>query len=359
MIKVLVVDDSAFMRKTLSMILNEPPDIQVVDTARDGIEAIDKVKQLKPDVVTLDIEMPRMDGLQALQHIMQHHPVPVIMVSSLTQEGARETIRALELGAVDFIPKQFSFVSLEINNVKQQLIEKVRAAAKSRLSLLQKRFQGVGTATRTAGAAPTSRKSLSHPQARIVVIGISTGGPLSLQKVMSGLPGDFPIPIAIVQHMPPNFTRSLAERLNSLSKLTVVEAGEGMPLQANTVYIAQGGKHLHFVRRMNTVALHLSDKPDNTFFKPSVDELFFSAAEIFGGRIIGVVMTGMGKDGLEGARRIKALGGKIIAQDAATSVVYGMPRAVAEAGLADAVLPLEQIAPALSQAIGLRAPAVV
>ncbi len=358
MIKVLVVDDSAFMRKTLSMILNEAPDITVVDTAIDGIDAINKVKALKPDVVTLDIEMPRMDGLQALQQIMKEHPVPVIMVSSLTQEGARETIRALELGAVDFIPKQFSFVSLDLSDVKQQLIEKVKAAAKTRLSLFQKQLLRTGSAARTLSTSSASR-FFNFPHAQIVVIGISTGGPLSLQKLIGGLPGEFPIPIAIVQHMPPNFTRSLAERLNSIAKLTVVEANEGMLLQANTVYIAQGGKHLHLIRRINGVAIHLSNKPDNTFFKPSVDELFFSATEIFQGRVIGVVMTGMGKDGLEGSRRIKAAGGKIIAQDANTSVVYGMPRAVAEAGLADAVLPLEQIAPALRHAVGLPTAAVV
>ncbi len=353
MIKVLVVDDSAFMRKTLSMLLNEAPDVEVIDTAVDGLEALEKVKQLKPDVITLDIEMPRMDGLTALREIMQHHPTPVVMVSSLTQEGARETIRALELGAVDFIPKQFSFVSLDVSNIKQQLIQKIRAAANSRLSIIQKKLAHL---TRPETSRPSSAGRLfTFPQAKIITIGISTGGPLSLQKMISHLPGDFPVPIAIVQHMPPNFTRSLAERLNGVSRITVVEAQEGMEVRPHTVYIAQGGKHLHFIRRGTGVYCHLSDRPENTFFKPSVDELFFSAAEVYGRNIIGIVMTGMGKDGLEGSRRIKSLGGKIIAQDAATSVVYGMPRAVAEANLADAILPLEQIAPALSHILGLRA----
>ncbi len=356
MVKVLVVDDSAFMRKTLSMILNEAPDVEVVDTAVDGLDALEKVKRLKPDVVTLDIEMPRMDGLTALQEIMRHFPTPVVMVSSLTQEGARETIRALELGAVDFIPKQFSFVSLDITEMKRELIQKVKAAARSKISVIQRKLAQFGT---HAAPSPHPRKRLfSFPHLQIITIGISTGGPLSLQKVLGNLPGNFPIPIAIVQHMPPNFTRSLAERLNGICKNTVVEAQEGMPVQPHTVYIAQGGKHLHFIRRGAAVHVHLSNKPDNTFFKPSVDELFFSATEVFGGSVLGIVMTGMGKDGLEGARRIKSLGGKIIAQDAETSVVYGMPRAIAEANLADLILPLDQIAPALTHIAGMKTTAM-
>ncbi len=347
-IRLLVVDDSAFMRKAISMVLEEEPDIEVVGTAKDGLEAIEKVKQLRPDVVTLDIEMPRMDGLTALRRIMQEYPLPVIMVSSLTYEGARETIQALELGAVDFIPKQFSFISVGQAEIKEQLIQKIRAAAQSRFRLLKRRF--------SPPAASCSRRIHFPrlPAIKIIVIGISTGGPLSLQKVIPRLPAEFSVPIAIVQHMPPNFTRLLAERLDHLSLLRVVEAEDNMPIDPGTVYVAPGGWHLHIRKRLDAATCYLSQEPKNLLFRPSADVLFESASRVFGKDVLAVVMTGMGKDGLKGTQKIKAAGGKVIAQDEQSSVVYGMPRAVVEAGLADAVLPLEKIPEALTQAIGLQ-----
>ena len=343
MIRVLIVDDSAFMRKALSIMLEGDPEIEVVGTARDGLEAIEKVRELKPDIVTLDVEMPRMDGLTALRRIMREHPVPVIMVSSLTQEGAQATIEALEAGAVDFIPKQHSYVSIEISRIRAELLEKIKTIARTRPLPTRRR-----SAAPDAEALPAFR----FREARAIAIGVSTGGPRALQQVIPTLPADLPVPVLIVQHMPPHFTRSLAERLNSLSPLTVVEAEEGMSLEPGRVFLAPGGRHLVLERRNGHTPLIRTPVEPATLHRPSVDVMFQSVCQIFGGKVLAVVMTGMGRDGLEGARLIKQHGGKVITQDEATCVVYGMPRAVAEAGLSDAVLPLEQIGPFLARSLG-------
>ncbi len=343
MIRVLIVDDSAFMRKALSIMLEGDPEIKVVGTARDGLEAIEKVHELKPDIVTLDVEMPRMDGLTALRRIMREHPVPVIMVSSLTQEGAQATIEALEAGAVDFIPKQHSYVSIEISRIRAELLEKIKTIARTRPLLTRRRSAAPG-----AEALPTLR----FHEARAIAIGVSTGGPRALQQVIPTLPADLPVPVLIVQHMPPHFTRSLAERLDSLSPMTVIEAEEGMLLEAGRVFLAPGGRHLVLERRNGHVPVIRTPVEPATLHRPSVDVMFRSVCQLFGGKVLAVVMTGMGRDGLEGARLIKQHGGKVITQDEATCVVYGMPRAVAEAGLSDAVLPLEQIGPMLARSLG-------
>ncbi len=343
MIRVLIVDDSAFMRKALSIMLEGDPEIEVVGTARDGLEAIEKVQELKPDIVTLDVEMPRMDGLTALRRIMREHPVPVIMVSSLTQEGAQATIEALEAGAIDFIPKQHSYVSIEISRIRAELLEKIKTIARTRPLLTRRR-----TATTDTEKLPTFR----FREARAIAIGVSTGGPRALQQVIPTLPANLPVPVLIVQHMPPHFTRSLAERLNSLSPLTVVEAEEGMPLEAGHVFLAPGGRHLVLERRNGHVPVIRTPIEPATLHRPSVDVMFQSVCQTFNGKVVAVVMTGMGRDGLEGARLIKQQGGKLITQDEASCVVYGMPRAVAEAGLSDAVLPLEQIGPFLARSLG-------
>lgn len=346
MIQVLVVDDSAFMRKALSMMLESDPGIKVVDTARDGVDALEKVRRLQPDVVTMDVEMPRMDGITALKHIMREHPRPVLMVSSLTKEGAETTVEALQAGAVDFIPKQFSYVSLEITRIQEDLIAKVKTIARSR-----SRFFRRAAAAPPLQPAPASAATLVYPEARLIAIGVSTGGPFALQHVVPALRADLPVPVVIVQHMPPHFTRSLAERLDALSPLRVVEAEAGMRAEAGTVYIAPGGKHLTFRANAGGVTISTPDEPTTALHRPSVDVMFQSAQEAYGGRVLAVVMTGMGRDGLEGARLIKRAGGRLLAQDADTCVVYGMPRAVVEAGLADAVLPLDGIAPALTRAV--------
>ncbi|RME68698.1 MAG: chemotaxis response regulator protein-glutamate methylesterase [Nitrospirae bacterium] len=337
-IKVLVVDDSAFMRNAIVKMITTDAEFQVIGTARDGVEAVDKVLSLKPDIVTLDIEMPRMNGLEALRIIMDKHPVPVIVVSALTTEGAKETIEALELGAVDFIPKNLADLSINIFNIKETLLKKLKLIAKKRMNFNR----------RPSSEAPLSinKKTFEGKRrAAIVSIGASTGGPKVLQKLVPALPAELPVPVVVAQHMPREFTKVFAERLNQLSKLTVKEAEQGEPLSQGTVYIAPGGSHL-IVKRQKPLKMMVEIKePDvNVLYKPSVDLLFSSVADTFGGSTIGVVLTGMGQDGLEGARKIKENGGYIIAQDEQTSVIYGMPRAVVEAGLADKVLPEDEIA---------------
>ena len=345
---VLVVDDSAFMRKAISMMLGDDPEIEVVGTARDGIDAIEKVKLLHPDLMTLDVEMPRMDGITALKKIMKENPLPVLMVSSLTVEGARATIDALSAGAVDFIPKQLSYVSLDITKIKDELVAKVKAIAKNKLRAYSRPY--------TNRVSALKRPSLLKMNAaQIVTIGISTGGPFSLQKVVPALPVDFPVPVAIVQHMPPQFTKSLADRLDSISRLEVCEAEDGMDLTRGKVYIAPGGLHMKFRRTGGIPKVVISKDPGDTLHRPSVDVMFSSANEVFEGRVLAAVMTGMGHDGLDGARLIKESGGKIIAQDEETSVVYGMPKSIVDAELADAILPLDAIASALTTAL---APAI-
>ncbi len=371
MIRVLIVDDSAFMRKALSLLLEGVADIQVIDTARDGMEAVEKVKALRPDLVTMDIEMPRMDGLTALRQIMKECPTPVMMVSSLTQEGAQATVEALQAGAVDFIPKQNSYVSLEIAQIKETLVEKIRTVARTRSRLFRRPARpaspsgGLPHTTATpAGSSPESSApatvrpptppasvSLRAAHARLLVIGVSTGGPFALQKVLPALPADLPVPVAVVQHMPPHFTGPLADRLNALSPLTIVEATNGMAVRPGMVLIAPGGRHLTFRSGPQGLIAATPEEPTSMLHRPSVDVMFRSANEQLNGRVLAVVMTGMGKDGLLGCRDIKQRGGLVIAQDEDTSVVYGMPRAVVEAGLADAVLPLEQIAPVVTRAL--------
>ncbi len=334
-IKVIVVDDSAFMRKSISMMLEQDPEIEVVATARDGAEAIEKIKTFKPDIVTLDVEMPRMDGLTALKIIMKECPVPVLMVSSLTTEGAYATLEALRLGAVDFIPKQLSYVSLDIIKIKDELIQKVKSIARSKYIRRKIYRHDVETS-----------KDLKFKKIvkdfEVVAIGVSTGGPLALQEILPKIPEKFPAGIVIAQHMPPNFTRLLAERLNSISGIEVREAQDGDVIRPGLALIAQGGKNLIFENGYGNKIVKIVDKPE-TLYKPSVDVMMESASEIFGDKVLAVIMTGMGKDGLEGLKKVKDKGGYIIAQNEETCVVYGMPKAVVDAGLADSILPLDKI----------------
>lgn len=355
MISVLVVDDSAFMRKSLSMMLESDPQIKVVATARDGRDGIEKIRQFNPDIVTLDIEMPIMNGLEALSLIMKEMPRPVLMISSLTTEGAQATIEALNLGAVDFIPKELSYVSLNIVKIKEELITKVKDIAHSKG--LQFRLQRIRGATlgvpRQPGQVSTIARSDVHlplKDFRALVVGVSTGGPYALLQVIPKLARNFPLGIVVVQHMPPKFTKSLGERLNSLSAVQVKEAEDGEKVEQGTVLIAPGGSHLTFNRNgAATVRVKISTEPSDTLYRPSVDIMVSSAVEAFNAPLVGVIMTGMGKDGLEGLRLVKKKGGFVLAQNEETCVVYGMPRAVVEAGVADAVLPLEEIPVVLNQ----------
>lgn len=332
-IRVLVVDDSAFMRQAITSILAQTDDIEVIDTAADGVEACAKVASLKPDVVTLDIEMPRMDGLTALRKIMASHPVPVIMVSSMTKEGASSTLSALEAGALDFIPKRSSSPASSFEGIRSLLVAKVRAVAGRSLPHMRQAID------------PNDEVSLAGMS--VLAIGSSTGGPFALQQIIPHLSRGFPLPIVVAQHMPPRFTRSLAERLDAISALTVKEAESGDALQPGRVLIAPGGRQLLLTRHGYRVEGLTPDRPD-TLHRPSVDVMLDSACEVYDGRVAALILTGMGRDGRDGCRRVKERGGMVIAQDAETSVVYGMPRGVVEADLADAILPLQDIAPSLT-----------
>jgi two-component system chemotaxis response regulator CheB len=343
-INVVVIDDSAFMRKSISMMLESDPGIKVIATARDGQDGINKIREFRPDIVTLDIEMPVLDGLSALRIIMKEIPLPVIMISSLTSEGAQATLDALNLGAVDFIPKELSYVSVDIKKIREELISKVKTIVRSRPFRLRAPLplRPVSRPSGPVGSGWTIPAG-SGKKLKAVVLGISTGGPFALLQTIPKLPVDFPLGIAIVQHMPPRFTKSLAERLDSLSALNVREAADGDPLEPGMVLVAPGGQHMTFRRKGGGVVATIGPEPSNTIYKPCADIMFTSAAEVFNGPLLGVIMTGMGKDGLEGLKLIKKKGGLVIAQDEESCVVYGMPRAAVEGGVTDAVLPLEGI----------------
>lgn len=349
-IKVLVVDDSAFMRKSISLLLKADPRIEVIDTAIDGVAAVEKVKKLKPDIITLDVEMPRMDGLSALKIIMKECPTPVIMLSSLTTEGASVTMKALELGAVDFIPKESSFVSVAIKGIKEELINKVKTIHKS-----QSLKHGLKRLTNLSGSAKTrvsQNIKLPANNYQAIGLGISTGGPISLQKVVPSLSSNLRVPVFIVQHMPPKFTASLAERLNTLSPLEVKEAQNGEAVRNGVVYIAPGGMHLKLKKDgFSNITILITEQPDNVLHRPSVDIMLESVQTVYGKRMLGVIMTGMGKDGLEGIKKLKQSGGYCLAQDEDSCVVYGMPRAIVENGLADVIAPLENIPNLINQAV--------
>ncbi|HTX18061.1 MAG TPA: chemotaxis response regulator protein-glutamate methylesterase [Bacteroidota bacterium] len=357
-IRVIVVDDSAFMRKSLSMLLESDPEIRVIATARDGREGVDKIRELKPDIVTMDIEMPVMNGLEALAVVMKEMPVPVLMVSSLTTEGAQATIDALSLGAVDFISKELSYVSLDIVKIKADLIAKVKDIVHSRS--LHFRLQRIRASSQhikapAGGRPPVSRLQLAPPKRRdfrAVVLGISTGGPFALLETIPKLPANFPIGIAIVQHMPPRFTKSLAERLDGLSNVQVKEAADGDAIEPGLVLIAPGGLHMTFGRSGSSVRVRISEEPKNTLYHPSADIMMTSAAENISGPILGVIMTGMGKDGLEGLKLIRKKEGYIIAQDEESCVVYGMPRAAVDEGVANAVVPLRDMPDTIVRIVG-------
>ena len=353
-INVVVIDDSAFMRKSISLMLESDPGIKVVATARDGQDGITKIREFRPDIVTLDIEMPVMDGLSALRIIMKEIPLPVIMISSLTSEGAQATLDALNLGAVDFISKEQSYVSVDIKKIREELISKVKAIVGSR----PRRLRPAGVLPRPVlRPLPAGRSGWNIPagvgnKLKAVVLGISTGGPFALLQMIPKLPVDFPLGIAIVQHMPPRFTKSLADRLDSLSSLNVKEASDGDILEPGVVLLAPGGQHMTFRRKGTNVAASIGPEPANSLYKPCADIMMTSAVETFNGPLLGIIMTGMGKDGLEGLKRIKQKGGFVIAQDEESCVVYGMPRAAVEGGVTDAILPLEGIPGGLKRLFG-------
>jgi len=364
MIRALVVDDSSFMRQTLSKMLDQASGITVVGTAVNGEQGVEKACELDPDVVTMDVEMPKMDGITAVRRIMDRCPRPILMISSLTEEGAETTMEAMEAGAADFLPKGHASSTLQIREVEQELVEKVRALSESDSRL----FDGTlgaersgaaddaptgSTATPSTGLEETEDPAIHlNPSVELVAVGVSTGGPIALQSVVPALPANFPVPVVINQHMPPQFTQSLADRLDNQSALEVREAEDGMPLEAGRAIIAAGGYHLTFDQAGAQPVVRTPERPTDVSHTPSVNVMLDSASDHFGGNILTVIMTGMGKDGLQGVRRIKEDGGTVFAQDESSCVVHGMPRVVAEEGHADAVLSLEEIAGAIGKAVG-------
>lgn len=379
-VKVLVVDDSGFFRRRVSEILSADPTIQVIGTATNGKEAIDQALALKPDVITMDYEMPMMDGITAVRHIMQRCPTPVLMFSSLTHEGARVTLDALDAGAVDFLPKNFEDISRNPEKVKQMLCEKVHSISRSnrRMSSYSAPVPAAAAPTPTptpaprpgrggfvapaavaapvrttpiasrGGPVPTPAAAAPKRKAyKLVAIGTSTGGPVALQRVLTQLPGNFPAPIVLVQHMPAAFTKAFAERLDKLCRISVKEAEDGDILRPGLALLAPGGKQMMIDGRG---AVRILPGDERLNYKPCVDITFGSAAKSFGDKVLAVVLTGMGADGREGARMLKQGGSQVWAQDEASCVIYGMPMAIIKAGLADAVYSLDDIGRHLAEA---------
>ena len=368
-VKVLVVDDSGFFRRRVSEILSADPQIQVVGTATNGREAIDQALALKPDVITMDYEMPLMDGITAVRTIMQRCPTPVLMFSSLTHEGARVTLDALDAGAVDYLPKNFEDISRNPDKVRQLLCEKVHTIAKSnRRFAAYSSYSSSPAAPASTPAASTARQATpassggAHAPAaaatsaapkrkpyRLVAIGTSTGGPVALQRVLTQLPANFPAPLVLIQHMPAAFTKAFAERLDKLCKITVKEAEDGDILRPGVALLAPGGKQMMVDARG---AIRILPGDERLNYKPCVDVTFGSASKAYGDKVLAVVLTGMGADGREGARMLKQGGAQVWAQDEASCVIYGMPMAIAKAGLADAVYSLDDIGRHLTEACG-------
>ena len=353
-IRVLVVDDSAFMRTALSRMIASEAGFDVVATASSGSEALEKIASLDPDVVTLDVQMPGLDGLATLRIIMQKFPRPVIMVSAATEKDAHITFTALSSGAFDYVPKQLSRSSLDIVHIRSDLIAKIRAAA---LTRRPRTDISIRKPPQSVGFQPGDAPSLVTPS--IVAMGVSTGGPKALQEILPRFPRDLPVPILIVQHMPAGFTGPFAQRLDALCALTVREATARELIQPGTVYIAPAGLHMRVERRLSDgrVMISLDPEPEDALHIPSVDVLMQSVAALYGNTAMGVIMTGMGADGAEGMKAIHLAGGLTIGQDEASCTVYGMPRACADLGILGRIVPLNEIPAHIVQTTRRRKPA--
>lgn len=343
-IRVLVVDDAVVVRRMVSDALAADPELEVVGTAPNGRLALARLPELRPDVITLDVEMPELDGLETLRALRKSYPrLPVIMFSTLTERGAAATLDALALGANDYVtkPSNVGSATLAQQRIRDELIPKIKSWCRPPASPAMK--AGCAILNRLAGPANVAR-------AEILAVGVSTGGPNALAELLGGLPADFPIPVVIVQHMPPVFTRLLAERLDARSPLAVREAAGGEELTAGTVWLAPGDFHMEVTRRQAKVYSRLQQGPPENSCRPAVDVLFRSVAAVYGPGALALIMTGMGQDGLRGCEAISQAGGRVFAQDEASSVVWGMPGAVARANLAEQILPLGELAAAVVQA---------
>lgn len=393
MIKVLIVDDSAFMRSALTRMLEEDPEIKVIGQAGDGEEGLRKVEELNPDLVTLDLEMPRLDGIGMLERLMKTNPKPVLIVSSLSVEGAEPTLRALEAGALDFIPK-YQEGGYSLDFLRRELHGKIKAVARrgrfmrplasprvesrSRVEVpvasgfrprpsfslsrnavsspsgVREQFRfpahSLGGASPMEHVLPSAAR-VGRPKRDIVAIGVSTGGPPAVQKVLSALPADFPACILIAQHMPATFTEAFARRLDNVCKIHVSEARGGDKIGPGLAYVCPGGRHLRLDMHGPLPFIDVVSEPADALYKPSVNVLMESAGNSMGRRVVGVTMTGMGSDGVEGSRILKEKGGYLIAQNEASCVVYGMPKAVVDAGLADEVVGVDSLAASIQDAL--------
>jgi two-component system, chemotaxis family, protein-glutamate methylesterase/glutaminase len=347
-IRVLIVDDSVVIRRLVAHALEEDPDIEVAGAAANGAIGLERIPQLNPDVLTLDIEMPEMDGLELLRRVRSQYPrLRVVMFSTLTERGAAATLEALTLGADDYVTKASNEGSLDrsLARLRQELIPKIKQFFR-----LSGQVEALLRTTPRPKAAPAGMFSALRP--KVLAIGVSTGGPAALASILPGLPSGFPLPVLLVQHMPPMFTRLLAERLNATCQLEVTEAVESEPVTAGKILIAPGDYHMRVAAFGERVSVRLDQSPPQNSCRPSVDALFASVGEVYGGAAIAVILTGMGQDGLRGTQILKARGACVVAQDEASSVVWGMPGAVVTAGLADCVLPLNQVAPQILSMAG-------
>jgi two-component system chemotaxis response regulator CheB len=368
-IRVMIADDSVVVRRLLTTVINEDPDLEVVHVAHNGAMAVAKLEQIKPDVITLDIEMPEMDGLEALAAIRKvDRNVPIIMFSTLTERGAAATLEALSLGASDYVckPANVGSVNAAMDRVRADLIPKIKALCARRTSAATPSpfaRRAVEPTRPAAAPARTGSNLVFPPMARrivpapatgrieLVAIGSSTGGPVALSTVLNALPADLSVPVVITQHMPPVFTRLLAQRIDASARVTVREAADGDILEPGVVFIAPGDQHMAFERLAASVKVRLHSGDPVNFCRPAVDVMFASAAEAFGGDVLAVILTGMGHDGRGGTAILKEKGARVIAQDEPTSIVWGMPGAVVQAGLADTVLPLDQIGSTITASV--------
>lgn len=375
-IKVLVVDDSGFFRRRILEILKPVAAIEVVGTAANGREAIEQVKKLKPDVVTMDYEMPVMDGISALREIMRVQPTPVLMFSTLTQEGARVTLDALEAGAVDYLPKTFEDIARDPDKMREVLSQRILAVARARYRMSRPEPVARTPAPTPEGSAPSARSPLTRTtlgrrlgeapareipaapsrktppkQYQLVAIGTSTGGPVALQKILTRLPENFPVPIVLVQHMPASFTPAFAERLDRLCQIKVKQAESGDLLEPGVALLAPGGTQMMIERGGGVGRIRILPGDDRLNYKPSVDVTFGSAARTFPGKVLGIILTGMGSDGKEGCRLLKETGATVWSQDEDSCVIYGMPMAVAKAGLSDEIISLDDFASRLLESV--------
>lgn len=378
-IKVLVVDDSSFFRRRVSEIINSDPRLEVIDVATNGKEAVEKAQSLKPDVITMDIEMPVMDGISAVREIMKVCPTPTLMFSSLTHDGAKATLDALDAGALDFLPKKFEDIARNRDEAVSLLQQRIVEISRKKLFMRRPALatQVTKTEPRAAAATRVTASRITSPMSaepvkavpsapigqrfkatgkkyQLTAIGTSTGGPVALQKILTALPANYPHPIILVQHMPATFTAAFAARLNNLCKIQVKEAQDGDILKPGCAYLAPGGLQMMVDGRPGSSRLKILDGGERMNYKPCVDVTFGSAAKVYGDKVLSMILTGMGADGREGCRMLKAAGATIWSQDEQSCVVYGMPQAVDKAGLSSESLPIERVAERMLVEVGLK-----